>query len=67
VADNPWALLEGSAEAPRRRLGIPDIDAVIAAESDERRRAIDEYRRLARPTHDLELELATLERYRRQA
>ena len=67
VADRPYALVEGSADVPRRELALEDIDRVIAGEIEERRRARDEYARLGRPTDDLTTELATLERYRRRA
>ncbi len=65
VADRPYQVVEGSADVPRRALGVADIDAVIGAEIGERRRAIDEYTRLGEPTAGLAQEVATLERYRR--
>ena len=65
VADGPFRLVEGSADVPRRELGVADIDAVIAREIGERQRALDEYAALGQPTAGLAAELATLERYRR--
>jgi len=65
VADRPYEVVQGSADVPRRELGLDDIEVVIVAEAEERRRAIDEYRAIGADSIDLELELATLERYRR--
>lgn len=65
VEAKPYELVEGSADVPRRELTISDIDAVLAAEIGEQRRAIEEYRRLGQPIAELELGLRTLERYLR--
>lgn len=67
VEDRPYGLVEGSADVPRRELTTSDIDSILAAEVAERRRAVEEYVRLGQPTADLEIELATLQRYRRSA
>ena len=50
VDDGPYRVVEGGADVPRRVLADEDIDAVIAAEIDERWRAIDEYARREQPT-----------------
>jgi hypothetical protein len=64
VSDGPYEVVDGSTDVPRRELGLSDIEVVIATEAEERRRAIEEYRAIGADTVDLELELATLERYR---
>ena len=60
--DGPYRMVEGGADVPRRVLADEDIDAVIAAEIDERWRAIDEYARREQPTEALRLQLETLRR-----
>lgn len=65
VADGPYRVVEGSAEAPRRILAGADIDAVLGNEIEERRRAVVEYQRLGQPVDALQLGLRTLERYAR--
>lgn len=67
VADGPYKVIEGSADVPRRLLEAADIERVLGEEIDERQRAIAEYRGHELDTADLELELATLRRYREDA
>lgn len=67
LADDRYRVVRGRADVPRRELGLADIDAVIAAEIDDRQRALAEYARLGQPTADLAEELEVLRRYRRQA
>jgi aminoglycoside N3'-acetyltransferase len=64
VAERPYALVEGSADVPRRVLSGEVIAAIIRTEIDEQRRAIEEYRRLGLPTTEHDLGLATMQRYR---
>lgn len=66
VEDGPYRVVEGSADVPRRVLTDADVDAVIAAEIDERWRAIDEYARRGQPTEALRLQLEALQRYQRR-
>ena len=65
VQERPYEVVKGSADVPRRVLDAADIAAIVRAEIDERLRAIGEYESAGEPTADLELELETLERYRR--
>ena len=65
--------LDGAGPAPtfglvdhaRLELTADDVDRILRAEVDERRRAVEEYRRIGRPEHaaDVEAELAALEPY----
>jgi uncharacterized protein YqeY len=64
VADDRYRVAEGSGEAPRRELTTDDVADILAAEIDERRRAIEEYRRIGADTAALEAEVAVLDRYR---
>ena len=64
VADERYRVVEGTAEAPRHELSEEDIAEIVAAELDERSRAIKEYRRIGADTAALEAECAVLERYR---
>ena len=66
VADGPYEVVEGSADVPRRELTVEDIDAIIAAEIREHRRALDAYRRLEQDTTALEAQVAAVERYQRK-
>ena len=67
VEERPYDVVKGSADVPRRVLDAADIAAIVRSEIDERCRAIREYASAGAPTADLELELETLERYRRPA
>ncbi len=67
VEDRPYEVVKGRADVPRRVLSAADIAAIVRVEIDERRRALAEYEAAAAPTEALELELTTLERYRRPA
>ncbi len=64
VEERPFALVEGSADVPRRELGPDEVATLVEREVEERRRAIITYRAAGHDVADLELELATLERYR---
>ncbi|MEX1295769.1 MAG: AAC(3) family N-acetyltransferase [Candidatus Limnocylindrales bacterium] len=64
VPERPFELVEGRADVPRRALSGEAIAAVIDAEIDEHRRAVEVYRRLGQPTAGHETGLATLQRYR---
>jgi hypothetical protein len=65
VQDGPYRVVQGSTDVPRRRLLGDDVTAIVAAEIAEREDARRHYRATGVPTHELELELATLVRYRR--
>jgi aminoglycoside N3'-acetyltransferase len=65
VEERPYEVVQGSAEVPRRVLGAADIAAIVRREIDERRRARRGYEAAGVSTDALDLELATLERYRR--
>ena len=63
VPEGPYEVVEGSADVPRDVLSGEGIAAVINAELDEHRHAVEEYGRLGRSTVDHEIGLATLQRY----
>jgi uncharacterized protein len=64
VPEGPYRVVVGLAEAPRRVLSDADVEAIVAAELEERRHAIDAYEASGRDASPIRAELAVLQRYR---